>query len=1242
MMQRFLTASLVLLSFLCLSVPVHAQATATVTGVVTDPSGSVLADANVVVTNPATGTSYTATTNSAGSYRLANLPPGPGYTIEISHGGFNTYKVQDVYVNVANVVSRNVTLTPGTQVEVSVSAAGQGVTLNTEDATLGNNLQVQMLDELPIQDRTTPEVLFRLQPGTTLTGEVTGARYDQNYISVDTLDVNDLATGQFGSITGNAPVDSLQEFRGTVAGWTANTGLGGGGQFALVTRSGTNNWHGQANIYHRDNSTTANDWFNNLAGIRAPKLVRNQFGGSIGGPILHNKAFFFFDYTASRIAAGSATLRTVPLSSYRTGAVSYINNNTGCTRTSRQNTTPGCISQLTPAQVRQIDPAGIGPSPALLNLYNSRYPAVNDVTAGDGINTGGFRFNAPANDNQNIFVGRVDYNLTDKMRVWGRGTVSRENAVNAVQQFPGDPDTTDFVDRSYGYVVGMDWQISANKFNQFTYGSTVQDFNFLRPTNALGINQLSFATGVLTYLTAPYSSPINAQGRHVPIPQIYDNFTWSVGRHSISVGGMFKWIKNSSYSILDYNVLGVGIGGNVSGLDASLRPANILRASTTAQTTYDNALVAALGRVSNAGLTYNYDTNGNPLPQPSGSQRDYQSYQTQVFVSDSWKVTPHLTLTYGLDYQYYSIPYEIHGFETAQNTLFFDDYVAQRVQQSQAGNTAANGVPFLTYQLGGPKNNGPALYHRDPLNFAPKFAFAWNPKFDEKTVFNGGAGMVYDRTVINAVQYQQDQYSYLFQQTLQNNFGDSGDPAGSLATDPRLDSIPSFPAPGSARPPYTPFVEDGIPNGLANGQFNQMIDPKLKTPYSISANFGFQHEFPGSTILKVSWAGRFGRRLLAQADANQIIDFPDKASGQLLGDAMGAITQQVRAGADPTNLPAQGWFEHQLPAGIGARNGYPNNTSLVADVFQSLVIKGDFADTVQQLASFGVIDNNVGMASQFAANNAFTNKGFSSYNGLLVTVQKNLSQGLRFDANYTWSHSIDNTSLVGNQQAIGGYGFICDVLRPKLCRANSDFDTTHYINATTIYSFPFGRGRTYGANIPRLLDQVVGGWDLSNIVSWHTGVAFSTVSGAFVAGYANNAPGIFTGDSSDIQRKVHKTEGGTLSLFADPTRAVNAFEGPIGFQIGPRNSLRGPQYFNLDTGLSKTFTLVPEWGLKLKFRGDAYNILNHPNFAAPGNNSNYDDITQPSNFGQLTSMIRSDGTKGSSSRVLQISGRIEF
>src|SRR5439155_26317050 len=156
-------------------------------------------------------------------------------------------------------------------------------------------------------------------------------------------------------------------------------------------------------------------------------------------------------------------------------------------------------------------------------------------------------------------------------------------------------------------------------------------------------------------------------------------------------------------------------------------------------------------------------------------------------------------------------------------------------------------------------------------NLAPKVAFAWNPSFDSSTVFNGGIGTVYDRTVANAVMYQQDQYSYLFYQSALRNFGTSSDPSGSLKNNARYDSPPAAVAPTTPKPPYTPYVTSaGNPVGLAQGQFNEMIDPNLKTPYSVLANFGVQHQTPGAMLLKVSWVGRYGRRLLAQADANQL------------------------------------------------------------------------------------------------------------------------------------------------------------------------------------------------------------------------------------------------------------------------------------------------------------------------------------------------------------------------------------
>ncbi|HEY5255195.1 MAG TPA: carboxypeptidase-like regulatory domain-containing protein [Acidobacteriaceae bacterium] len=1219
----------------------YTQTTAIVTGVVTDSLGAVMPGVSVTLSNPTTGVSYTVKTDSAGSYRVPNVPPGPGYTIEFTFQGFSPSKVDGIYVNVANSTTENAKLAPGSTLEVKVTATGQGVTLNTTDATIGNNFQVSKLNDLPVQDRTSPSALFTLQPGITLSGATTGAREDQTNTTVDGLDVNDFATGSFAAITGNAPVDSVQEFRGTVAGFTADSGPGGGGQFQLITRGGTNEWHGNVNLYHRDNSTTANNWFNDEAGVGQPKLVRNQFGGAIGGPIKHDKLFFFFDDLNSRIAEDESVLRTVPLPSFTAGNVSYINNNPGCTFQSRQNTTPGCIGTLTPAQVAALDPAGVGDSPQILDLFQHRYPAANDLTSGDGVNTGGFRFNAATPDNLTNYVGRVDWVVNDHIKVWGRGTVARENSVNAAAQFPGDPPATQFVDRSYAYVGGMDWQISPYKFNQFLYGSTVQDFDFPRPSNPEGIYQYSFATGVTTLLDSPYSSPTNAQSRHVPIPEVSDSFTWIVGRHSLQMGGYFKWILAEDKTTLGYNSYAIGLGGNVQGLSASLRPGNLLTPSATAQVTYDSAFAAMLGRVGSISSTFNYDASGNVLTQPSSTVQEFRYYQTQPYISDTWKVSPSLTLTFGVSYQYFSVPYETHGLETVQNQGF-DSYFSARQAQSAAGQSGPNAVPLFTYVLGGKANHGPGFYKSHPHEFAPRFAFAYNPSYSPSTVFSGSAGIVYDRTIINAVQYQQTQYSYLFAQNQIINNGSAADPVGSLKNDPRLADAPTVTPPATPKPPFQPYVDDtGTPYGTQEGVFNEMIDPNLKDPYSILLNFGMQHQFPGQVLLKISYAGRLGRRLLAQADASQLIDFPDQASGQLMSQAMGNVTTELRNGADPTNLPAEPWWENQLPAGLGALcspNPCPNNTSFLAQSgLGSLFVKGDFADTIQALAAAGLIDYNVGMAAQFAENTMYTNKGFSSYNGLLVTLQKNLTHNLQFDVNYTWSHSIDNVSLIANGVAFGGYGFICDVVHPRECRGNSDFDTTHYITSDFTYSLPVGRGRQFASNTSWFMNELIGGWDISGIPTWHTGQAYGTVSSAFVAGFANDAPAIFDGDKGALRHHIHKEQGGAVNMYADPAAAVGAFSGPVGLKIGNRNILRSVQYFNIDAGVAKNFALTPGNRVQLQFRADAFNVLNHPNFNQLdySDYSSYIDITQASNFGQLTAI-------NGAPRVLQLSGRIQF
>ncbi len=458
----------------------YGQDVSGMTGEVTDSSGAAIAGATVTLKNAATGLQFTATTNSVGVYRFSEIPPGQGYEATFTATGFTLFDIKNIYLNVATIRTQNATLTVGAQAQaVEVTASNSEVTIDTTTATIGNTFDVQALNSLPVQQRNDPIALFTMQPGVTDTGSVTGARVDQNNVTVDGLDVNDFATGgaeqnNSGSgistgfiIVGHAPVDSVEEFHGNVAGLPASSGPAGGGQFQLVTKSGTNQFHGNINEYHRDPSLVANSWFSNNASPIVPRnhLIQNQFGGNIGGPVLRNKLFFFFDFNDSRIISSQLVQRTVPLDNLRNGNLGYINN-------------AGGVSYLTPAQVQAFDPAGIGISSTWLAGFTARFPHSNNTVTGDGVNSGGYSFNAPDDDYETNYVTRMDYNLNQHMNLCGRFTIARENSVENPNEFAGDPATNPFVDRTYAFVIGHNWVIGANKTNRIFAGETVQKYAF--------------------------------------------------------------------------------------------------------------------------------------------------------------------------------------------------------------------------------------------------------------------------------------------------------------------------------------------------------------------------------------------------------------------------------------------------------------------------------------------------------------------------------------------------------------------------------------------------------------------------------------------------------------------------------------------------------------------------------------------------------------------------------------------
>ena len=1201
-----------------------------------------------------------AVSNAEGSYTISNIAPGPGYTETVSRDGFETTVLSGLYLNVGVTRSQNVKLAVGSiSVTVAVSAANETVTLDTTDATVGNNFQVQYLNELPVALRDSPLALLTQQPGMTNGGNSTGSRSDQDRITVDGLDVNDMAYGTFGYIVANAPVDSIQEFRGTTAGDTADANGGGGGQFEMVTKSGTNRFHGSINEYHRDTDLEANEWFNNFNGVPRGALIRNQFGGNVGGPIWKDKAFFFFDYNGRRDTLNGSETRTVPTDSFlKDQTITYYTN-----------IASGSTNSINATQLAGFDPQHIGFDTSMLSVLQGRYPSPNDFSgdAGDLLNTAGYRFNYAKPYIENNFVGRLDINPFKNHHLFGRVTYNHINYVNGAPQYNTDPETFPALDTSHAWVAGWDWSIGKNKTNSFIYGATVANRSTLVTYAPGGVNEYGYdgdPTGG-DFLSSIYANP-GGSSLYFPVPMLRDDFSWDKGRHSFSFGGTFKMPSPQYGTFADYNGIGIGLGGGVLGLTDSdpsgfkFRPDDLDR-NQTSLTIYDSADVFGLGRFASSGATWNYDASHNVTPQGSGLKTHFKYYETEVYFSDTWKITPTLTMTYGLRYNNYTVPYEIHGIESVQSESFWD-YFNARVSQSKqgiGGNASLPGgsaaVPYITYSLGGKTNNGPAFFKPSNTDFAPRVAFAWTPTKDHKLVLNAGGGLIYDQTVVNAFLQEQSSYSYLFESAGSKNFGLPGSPTQSpayqsLLQNPRFTALNAPPAGGPTAPvittPYSPFIGPNDPEcggatgpcGLANGgAFNITIDKNLPTPYNIMINAGIQQELNGGLIFKLNYVGRMGRRLLAQADAEQLIDFPDSASGQTLSQAMAYMTTWLRANpnADPSTIPAQPWFEHVLT------NVSPgeSNTGFIAANFAPYPARGDVADSVEIMSLFGMLPANVGMGAQYSENTFFTDGGFSTYNGMLASLHKNPTHGLQFDLNYTFSHSIDNVSQVANSYAYTGYGFLCDVLRPRVCRGNSDFDVANNVNGNFLYQLPFGRGRDFLTTIPHWADEAIGGWELSGLPSWHTGTPFMANSLAFLMGYSSEDAAILTGSLAPLKSHV-TVQDGVVNDFRNANVAFDQYRGPTGFEMGSRNNLRGPGYFNLDLGIGKTFPLYPE-GVNLKFHVDAFNALNHPNFAPPVFQNNMSLVNSPIQFGTIPGTVIPNGSD-QAARVLQGSLRIEF
>ena len=413
------------------------------------------------------------------------------------------------------------------------------------------------------------------------------------------------------------------------------------------------------------------------------------------------------------------------------------------------------------------------------------------------------------------------------------------------------------------------------------------------------------------------------------------------------------------------------------------------------------------------------------------------------------------------------------------------------------------------------------------------------------------AALIYDHAALSAINFIEDQSSYIFSGS--NSFSaNASTPEQLFAISPRFTNADSA-AVNIPIPPFqktvTPFTGNQCPSGfpvcgtLFNQFGNYVIDPHYKTPYSLAYSLGIQRALPAGFQLEADYVLRLGRRLGALADAGQIFNFVDPASKQSLASAVNALEIDARNNVPVAQVQAQPFFENQLAAAGANCSGFANCTQFVyggSGNFTSLQ-QGNLNGVIRSLAQAANLPPNVGFTSQFVSNYYLSNKSYSDYNGLIVILRKRLSQGVQMDLNYTFSHSIDNFSGISNNNGNpfnNAQSVLCDAVNLGTCKGNSEFDVTHQISSDVIYDLPFGRGKAFARNSSRWLDEIIGGWQASGIVTWRSGLALTANGGGSTTSLAADQGVFFTGSQAAVATSLHTdtANNNQIQFFANPQR----------------------------------------------------------------------------------------------------------
>jgi hypothetical protein len=1240
---RSIFSLLLTLTLLCvvqLTAPAQSGTAGTLTGVVKDPNGANLPGVSVSVRNLGTGATRTATSGEDGHWTLPALPIGT-YEVTYETTGFKKLVRDRVEVEASVPRTLEDKLEVGA-IDAVVNIAEGAALITPETSTVARQLSSEQLVQVPTSTRSFTQLLSAeagvssdLSPVLTngngnQSPSVNGTRTTSTSLFFNGIDATNITSNE-GSLNGNiAPApETLSEVKLQTSLYDASTGRSGGGNFQLVTKSGTNEFNGSAYLYLQNEKFNANDFFFNKDGIDRPKARRNEGGFTIGGPIVQDRFFFFGGYqhthaetgfvpTASSITVLPAALRLI--SGERTkenlfAAFSQLN--------------PGILASIPKAQCNSpVDRNCI--SDVAVKLLNLRNPATGDflipapragsilgtdtsVTGNAGGNPYIRQRNVlPAEFKQDQFTIKLDGRLTNKNTL--NGTIFWAN-FPGFDPFPdpgslASPITVKRSDRnrtlaiSDQHVFGPRF-INEVRFGYFSLNNTrVLDDPFLGITNeSVGIPNpaVAFDQGPGTLRLGHYVGRPGTILERFSFGGPNDSFnrreqtTFSLGNHMTYLAG-------------DHS-LRMGVEGKRHRFNTALP-----EEQATEFEKYDNFTQFLRGVATEADTQFGV------------TEKRFRFRDLSTYVTDDWRVNRKLTLNAGLRWEWFGWPEEENGlignFDPSLVTDF-DNPLSGFIIPANAGLTGFNAVD-VSIEATARAATKSTIHNQDLNNFAPRFGFAYAPFDNNRLVIRGGYGIFYDRpsaAFINTVfsnyphlreeevtfpgsnvplnlAWSQQDPNFPFSQYLPNRVVRTGGANGTYQI--RDNTNVTRGADGTLNPvdPAT-----GLPfrGNIAETFEFRAVDRNLRTPYVQQWNLGGQYEVTKDFLVELRYVGSKGTKLLQAVSFAQGFDLNDPNTPDFIFERFNRAYVAAGSPLGPLNA---GTTARQR--GLGKAFGFPNSGL-------GGLIDLNLANPAGAVITFEGRSPYLGFDVPEAI--LLGNSAYSIYHSAQLSLTKRLSRGLQFNAAYTFSKSIDNASADPGSTAGGGkpdlpnIGFTAqgNAFDTNANRALSDFDRPHRFSLSFVYDVP-----SFGSQ-----SKFLTGWRVSGFGQAQFGLPYSIFSPEVTVGTPANYNNLRLG-SGGLYRLAFGRPSlcGTLDQLrqsgADPTEQAfspaalcsplslaGGYPNNRGFGNLGRNILRGFSQKRIDLGLAKN-TRVTE-RVSFELRWDVFNVLNNVNFATPNN-----------------------------------------